>query len=246
MKSKVKIVILAAGKGVRMGGDLPKALVAVDGKPMLEYLIEGARQTVFTKPVVVIGHKKEAVKKIFGDTLVYVTQDEQRGTAHALLQAQGACAGAKKIAVFYGDHPFTSSETMKKLLEKSKKSGAEITLATTIVPNFKKEYKVFRHFARILRDNKKIVGIREYKEASEKERQIKEVNPGYYVFEANWLWPDLEKIQNKNSQGEFYLTDLLHMASDEGVKIESIRIPPREAMGANSPEELEILKRLVV
>ena len=108
------------------------------------------------------------------------------------------------------------------------------------------EYKIFLHFARILRSETKIIGIREYKDANENEKNITEVNPGYYVFDAKWLWPHLEKVSNNNAQGEFYLTDLLQMAQKEGAKIESIEINPKEAMGVNSKEELEILEKFAV
>lgn len=236
-------VILAAGLGKRMQSGLPKALSAVGGKPMLQYLIDNLREATNAKPISVVGHGKEEIIKTFGDKTIYVTQEKQLGTANALLAAKDACANAKRIAVFYGDHPFVSKLTMEQLLEKSRESGAEITLATSLVPNFENEYKVFLNFARILRDKGRIVGIREYQDASVEEKNIKEVNPGYYVFKSQWLWPHLAKIKNNNAKGEYYLTDLLHMAAEENLRIEDVQIPPREAMGANSKEELEILER---
>ncbi len=238
-------VILAAGLGRRMQSDLPKVLSAVAGKPMLEYLICNVRESTYTKPVTVVGHGKDEIIKTFGDSSIYVTQEKQLGTANALLAARDICisTSTKRIAVFYGDHPFVSKETIKKLLEKSRESGAEITLATTIVSNFENENKVFVNFARILRNGDKIIGIREYKDATESEKEITEVNPGYYVFKSEWLWPHLAKIKNNNAQGEYYLTDLLRMADEENSKIENIKIPPREAMGANTKAELEILEK---
>ena len=92
----------------------------------------------------------------------------------------------------------------------------------------------------------KVVKIIELKDATEEEANITEVNPGYYVFKSEWLWPNLEKIKNENAQGEYYLTDLLHLAEKEGVKIENIQIDPIETLGANSKEELEILERFAV
>ena len=238
-------VILAAVEGKRMGG-LPKGLINIGGEPVLGRLAKAIKEATGNTAIAVVGHKQEEIRKALGNILIYAEQKEQLGTAHALLSAKDACASAERIAVFYGDHPFVSVQTMKRLLEKSGQSKAEITLATTMVPNFENEYKIFVNFARILRDDKKITGIREYKDASENEKNIREVNPGYYVFDAKWLWPHLEKVGNNNAQGEYYLTDLLHMAQNDGVKIESIEIPPREAMGANSKEELEILESLVL
>ena len=239
-------VILAAGEGKRMGGDLPKSLMNIGGQSVLERLAQVIQEVTGNKAIAVVGHGKEEIKKIFGDSLIYVTQEEQLGTAHALLQAKEVCTGAKRIAVFYGDHPFISSQTIKRLLEKSEQNGAEITLATAVVPNFENKYKIFLNFGRVVRENGKIKNICEYKDASENEKNIREVNPGYYVFDAKWLWPHLEKVGNNNAQGEYYLTDLLHMAQNEGVKITSIGIPPQEALGANSKEELEILERFIV
>src|SRR6185369_2749415 len=167
-------VILAAGLGKRMQSHLPKTLSEVGGKPMLEYLINSVKEATGRKPVVVIGHGKEEIKKTFGNSAIYVVQEEQLGTAHALLAAKDACIDAKRVAVFYGDHPFVTKQTMKKLLDKSRESGREITLATTMIPSFENEYKVFSKFARILRNKEGIVGIREYKDANEAEKNIME------------------------------------------------------------------------
>ena len=238
-------VILAAGEGKRMGG-LPKGLINIGGHSVLGRLAKMVQEATGNTAIAVVGHKQEEIKKSLGNVFIYAEQKQQLGTAHALLQARDACADAKRIAVFYGDHPFVSSQTMKRLLEKSEKSGAEITLATAVVPDFENEHKIFWNFARILRNGEKITGIREYKDASEMEKNIKEVNPGYYVFKADWLWPHLAEIKNNNAQREYYLTDLLQMADKECLKIENIQIPPREALGANSKEELEILERFVI
>lgn len=244
MNEKIKIVILAAGLGKRMGNGMPKGLISVRGKPMLAYLAETVKEATAQRAVAVVGHKKEEIKKVLGDSLEYVEQEEQLGTGHALLCARDALFDAKRIVVLYADHPLVSKETIKKLLEKSKESNAEITLASAVVPNFENENKVFLHFGRIIRENGMIKKIREYKDANEAERNIKEINPGYYVFRVDWLWPNLERIDNDNSQGEYYMTDLIHLAQDK--KIESIEIEPREALGANSKEELEILEKLMV
>ena len=171
MQNDVKVVILAAGKGKRMQSEKPKALAIVAGKPMLEHLGISVKEATGTIPIVVIGHEGEIVKSALGDNFIYVTQEEQLGTAHALLSAKDACAGAKRIVVLYGDHPFVSRETIEKLLEKSRESNAEITLASAEVPNFENEYKVFSNFAKILRDKEKIIGIRERKDATEEEKK---------------------------------------------------------------------------
>jgi len=246
MQSDSVGVILAAGEGKRMDGDLPKGLINIGGQSVLGRLAKVVQKATGNKAIAVVGHKQEEIRRALGDVLIYAEQKQQLGTAHALLAAKSACGNAKRIVVFYGDHPFVSLETAKKLLEKSGQTEAKITLANAFIPNFENEYQIFLNFARILRKEGKITGIREYKDANEQERNIMEVNPGYYVFDAKWLWPHLEKVGTNNAQREYYLTDLLHMAQKEGVKIESIEIPPKEAMGANSKEEVEILERFVV
>jgi len=245
MQSDSVGVILAAGLGKRMQSDLPKGLIDVGGQSVLERLSEVVQEATGSTAIAVVGHKKEEIQKALGDTLIYVEQKEQLGTANALLTAKMACAKAERIIVFYGDHPFVSLETAKKLLEKSRETDAEITLASAVVPNFENENKIFLNFGRVVRSNGGIQKIVEYKDADETEKNIKEINPGYYVFKSNWLWPHLEEVKNDNAQGEYYLTDLLGMAQKEGVQIKSIQISPREAMGINSKEELEILEKFV-
>ncbi len=98
-------------------------------------------------------------------------------------------------------------------------------------------------YGRILREDGEVVAIREYKDASDEEKNIKEVNTGCYIFDAKWLWHNLSKIKNENSQKEYYLTDLFHIAFENREKIETIKIKPHEALGANTKEELETLQK---
>lgn len=241
MESDSTAVILAAGLGKRMQSNEPKAMIEVAGKPMLGHLHASAMGANIQATTVISRQTEEIFKSKFPKQ-PYRIQEVQEGTAHALKAAKDACGNAKRILVLYGDHPFVSSDTIKKLFDKSEETDAEITLASTEVPNFENKYRIFSNFAKILRRNGKIVGIREYKDAKEEEKDLREVNPGYYVFKAYWLWPNLEKIKKDNAQGEQYLTDLVYMAEEQGMKIENIKINPREAVGANSKEELDIIK----
>lgn len=242
-KDKIKIVILAAGKGKRMQSDRPKSILPVKGKPMLRHLLESIRKFHPEKPFAVIGHGSEEIKKEMGDWCCYVLQDKQLGTGHAVSCAKEDCSGAEHILVLSGDQPFTSSETMQKMVEKHLSAGAKITFTIAELPDFSGWRKAFIPFGRILRKNGNAVGIREYKDLSEEEKNIKEVNAGCYVFDAEWLWKNLGKIKNENAQGEYYLTDLLQIASENGDKVEMVKIDPREALGANTKEELEILEK---
>lgn len=243
---KVKIIVLAAGKGKRMESDLPKVLLPLKGQPMLQYVHSSIKKVTDEKPVTVVGHKEEMVRSEFGDSLIYASQGELLGTGHAVMCAKGHCEEAENIVVLSGDQPFITSGTIEKLVGKHLESGATITFAETEVEDFSDWRKAFIGFGRVLRKDGKITGIREYKDATEEEKAIREVNAGTYCFKAAWLWENLEKIKNDNAQGEYYLTELFHIAKDEGEKIEAIKIDPREALGANTKEELEILENFQV
>lgn len=243
---KIKIVILAAGKGKRMESDLPKVLSQIKGKHMIRHVIESVGKIYNEKPYAVVGHKAELVKSEVGDLCFYVLQKEQLGTGHAVSCAKGDCEDAEDIVVLSGDQPFIKAETIKNLIEKHLGSGAKITFTTAVLPDFLDWRKAFIGFGRILRKDGEVIGIREYKDATEEEKNIKEVNAGCYIFNAEWLWKNLKKIKNENAQKEYYLTDLFHIASKNNDKIETIKIEPHEALGANTKEELEILERLAV
>ena len=240
---KIKVVILAAGKGSRMKSELPKAFMEVKGKPMLVYLHDSSVNAMATLPLVVISSSAEDLFKSKFPNTPYIIQIEQLGTGYALALAEKACADAEHIVVLYGDQPFIKSDTIKNLIAKHAGSGAKITFATTVVPNFENLYFPFLGFARILREGGELTAIREYKDANEEEKSIKEVNAGCYVFESKWLWENLKKIDKQNAQGEYYLTDLIPLAIENKEKVESMEIDPKEALGANSKEELEILEK---
>ncbi len=244
---QIQIVILAAGHGKRMESELPKVLIPLRGKPMVMHVLDAIKSSgICDRPTVVVGQKRELVMKALGDAVEYAIQENQLGTGYAVLAAKEKSKKAKHVLVLYGDHPLVSASTIKKLSEKHLKSGAKITFASAVVTNFEDWRKTFLHFGRILRDGGMVVSIKEYKDASGEEREIKEINPGYYIFEANWLWENLEKIENNNAQKEYYLTDLFHIATTEKEKIENLEIDPHEALGANSREELEILESLTL
>jgi len=245
-KEKIRIVILAAGKGTRMKSELPKVLVKLKGQHMIKHLLDSVKKSqIDPKPIIVVGYEKNLVIKELGDKYQYVTQEEQLGTGHAVYTAKDACRDVENIIVISGDQPFIKTETIKNLLRKHLDSGAKITITTTEVPSFDDWYKPFLRFGRVLRKDGKIID-REFKDANEEEKNVKELNASCYAFDTKWLWDNFEKIDNKkNTQKEYYLTDLWQIASENGEKIETIKIDPREALGANSKEELEILEKLV-
>lgn len=238
-----RVIVLAAGKGTRMGADVPKPLVEVAGRPMLDHLLDNVRDSgLDERPVLVIS--PDAVERFDeicrSRSCEYVVQQEQLGTAHAAQVAQEACNGAETIIVLYGDHPFISADIIEELNTLHTKSDAVITMLTTTVPNFKKEYAGFERWGRILRDDVgKILGIREAKDATEEELLVKEVNPSIFAFDAEWLWSHVREIENHNASNEYYLTDLVEMAIDEGEEVITAPAKPFEVVGINTPEELE-------
>lgn len=249
MEKKIKIVILAGGKGKRMnGGDTPKVLVPVKGRPMIEYLLESVEKSgLDSSPVIVVGFQSEAVKQALGEKYKYAEQKELLGTGHAASMAEDACEGAENVMVLYGDHPLVSDSMIKNLYQTHLNTNAELTMSTIKLPDFGDWREFFyKNFSRIVRDESgKIIKSVEFKDASEEEKKILEVNPCYFCFKASWLWENIKKIKNENAQQEYYLTDLVKMAMESGAKIESVDILPEEGIGANSREELEILEKFV-
>ncbi len=241
-----QIVILAAGKGTRMGGSVPKVLVMLNNKPLILYLLEEVEKiNQLAKPIIVVGYMADKVKAVLGNNYIYAIQDKQLGTAHALLAAKHKAIG-KNILVLYGDHPFIKAEGLKKLMELHHKKQSNISMFTTVVDNFKGLNKPLEYYGRIIRDaNKKLVKIVEYKDASAGQKKIKELNPGIYMFNAAWLWQQAEKIKNKNEQAEYYLTDIVEIAIARGEKISSTHIDPKEVIGVNSKEDLKLAETIL-
>jgi len=246
---KTKIIILAAGKGVRMGSDLPKVLAQVKGKSMIKRVLESVDESgIDENPIIVVGYKKELVIKELGNEYHYINQEHQLGTGHAVSLAKDYLKNkAENIMVLYGDHPFINAETIKKINEKHIRSGKKITLATVKLKDFKDWRINFVNFSRIIRDrNGKIIKDIQFKDANDEEIKVTEVNPCYFCFEAAWLWNKLETLKNDNAQKEYYLTDLIKIATDNSIETESIEIEPYEALGANTKAELGILERFAV
>jgi bifunctional UDP-N-acetylglucosamine pyrophosphorylase/glucosamine-1-phosphate N-acetyltransferase len=249
-KDKIKVVILAAGEGTRMKSDLPKVLMEVRGKAMIEHLLSAIHESgVDEKPIIVVGYKKEDVIKKLGDKYEYVVQEERLGTGHAVITTEKILKNnADHILVLYGDSPFLRAETIKHLVDKHLESRVKLTMATVTLPDFEDWRNFFyKSFSRIVRNGKgEIVKDVQFRDANEEEKKIKEVNPCYFVFETKWLWEKLKTLNRDNDQKQYYLTDLVKRAIDEGIRIESIKIDPREALAANSKEELEILEQVII
>lgn len=241
-----QIIILAAGHGKRMQSELPKALTPLRGKPFVSHVLGAIKSSgICASPIIVIGQKGDQVRETLGSSYSYAVQEEQLGTGHAVMISEEMAKGADTIVVLYADHPLVSSDTITKLVNTQKENNATLTMATATVPDFLEWRSAFLSFGRFVRDeNGKIEKIVETKDATEGEKDIKEVNPAYMCFDAKWMWEHLHMLKNENAQGEYYLTDLVGMAFKESKKIATISIDPKEALGVNTKEQLELIEQL--
>lgn len=233
--SRLAVVILAAGQGTRMKSNLPKVLHSIAGRPMIQYMLDAVAKVAEDRPVLVVGHGAEAVRQTLGDAVTYVLQEQRLGTGHAVLQAREALAGrADTVLALYGDMPLLSSETLRALVSAHDGQVAPITMLTCI-------HQQTMGFGRIVRDGAgHVVGIVEESQATPEQLTIRELNPGVYCFDAAWLWEHLPLLP-LSPKGEYYLTDLVGMAVDEGRSVEAIVVDdPLETLGVN--ERLHLAK----
>jgi bifunctional UDP-N-acetylglucosamine pyrophosphorylase/glucosamine-1-phosphate N-acetyltransferase len=241
---KIDIVILAAGMGTRMKSEVPKVLHPLLGKPMVAYIFQAVRELVGEPPVVVVGNKAEMVEETLGSQARYVRQEPQLGTAHAVQCARETLKGKSDIVlVANSDFPLITTETYSKLVETHISEGNTLTISTVVADDP-------RGFGRILRDaDGRIVRIVEEKAATQEQKKIHELNSNPYCFNADWLWEALDKVE-KSDVGEYYLTDLVEIAYQEGLKVGSIEITNQEeAIGINNrihlAEATRVLQRRI-
>ncbi len=246
MKEKRKVplatVILAAGQGKRMKRkDIPKVLNTVLGKPMVQYVVELALSVGSEKIVVVVGNQGEKVIQALEDFPVeFAWQKERLGTGHAVLQAEPNLRQFDgNVLILYGDVPLLTKRTISALLQKHESSGADLTLLITDLDDP-------TGYGRIIRDAKgEILEVIEEKDATPEQRAIKESNPGIYVFKKEPLFEFLPKLSNDNAQGEYYLTDLIGLFKQAGLKIEGYKSPNDwEILGVNTVEHLKHVEEL--
>lgn len=244
---KFKFVILAAGKGKRMNSEIPKALTLVGGKPILQYLHESVVASgIDGDPIVVIGPERQPLCESFGGRCVYVVQEQQLGTGHAVMITKEAVGDADALIILYGDHPFISALSIQALAQKHEQRGNVLTMMTTHLSDFDGWHQAFLHWSRIVRgENTHIVRDVQFKDATEEERMITEVNPCLYCFDTKWLWENIDFLNQQNAQQEYYLTDLIAMAVSQGQRLSSIEVSPEEVIGINTQEERKIAEEVL-
>jgi bifunctional UDP-N-acetylglucosamine pyrophosphorylase/glucosamine-1-phosphate N-acetyltransferase len=241
---KLASVILAAGKGTRMKSDLAKVLHPLCGKPMLHYPIALARAIGSKRIVPVVGHQAEEIQRLFSDDdLTFVLQREQLGTAHAVLQAKAALHGFEgDVVILCGDVPLLLPSTVESLVDHHRSHNAAITVVTTFLADPGSYGRVIRG------EGDTVVKIVEARDATEKEKEINEINTGIYCAERKFLFESLDQIGKENAQGEYYLTDIFEIAERENRNALPFVVDDSvEAMGINTVSELqqanEIMKK---
>ena len=232
----MNIVILAAGPGKRMHSSTPKVLHRLAGRAMLAHVFDTAKQLAPKVICVVYGHGGERVRQAVEENgVVWVMQEPQLGTGHAVMQAAPHLDERWPTLVLYGDVPLIRAETLKHLVEATGK-GLGLLTATPESP---------AGYGRILRNGKKVVGIVEEKDASARQRALREINTGIVVAPTKQLKSWLTKLQNNNAQKEYYLTDIVALATKERVPVTAIKADAAwETLGVNSRGQLAELERI--
>ena len=234
----VEAVVLAAGQGTRMKSSMPKVLHQLAGKPLLAYVLDVARQVGAQRLHTVIGHGSDQVKTEFAacEDINWVLQKEQLGTGHAVLQAMPQVDVDSTILILYGDVPLLSANTLRQLLHSVTNSGIALLTVELHSPV---------GYGRIVRDEMgKVASIVEEKDATDAQKSIGEVNTGILAVRGELLYRWLPMLSNDNAQGEFYLTDIIAMATSEGYNIAALHpAHHREVEGINSRPQLAAMER---
>ncbi|SHH31535.1 bifunctional UDP-N-acetylglucosamine diphosphorylase/glucosamine-1-phosphate N-acetyltransferase GlmU [Thermosipho atlanticus] len=226
----MKILILAAGLGKRMKSKYPKVVHNVLGKPMINWVIETAKN--LGKVGVVLGYKYEEVKKVILNNVEIFIQNEQLGTGHAVMCAKDFIDENDDLLILYGDVPFITVETLEKLKNEHEIKNNDVTILTAILENPS-------GYGRIIREGNKI-RIVEEKDANDEIKRIKEINTGIYIFKGEFIKKNLANLNNKNAQEEYYLTDIISFSNKVStVLVEDIL----EVTGINDKFQLALLEK---
>lgn len=241
MSSELHALILAAGKGTRMKSELPKVVHPILGRPMVSYVIDAVKSVGCNKTILVTGYKSDVVRAALSDindgSINYAEQTEQLGTGHAVqCYAKNISRTEDRpndLLVVCGDTPLISVETLKKMIEMHNAQKPAITMMTLIM-------KEPGNYGRILRSSDGgVAAIREAKDCTADELNIKEVNLAVYLFDSKFLFDNIFELKPNNKQKEYYLTDLVEIAVKQGKKvIACIEKDESSTLGINSRQHL--------
>ncbi len=229
-------IVLAAGKGTRMKTDLPKVLVQANGRPIISYVLDSLRAAGVGRITVVVGYRQELVRETLAEypDLDFAQQTEQLGTGHAVMCCRPTLEPHRgPVVIVAGDSPMLQASSVKKLLATFQQRAMACLLGTLHRPNP-------TGLGRIVRDpTGKFAGIVEEKDATEQQRKITEVNMSTYVFDAPKLVSVLDRIDNRNTQNEYYLTDYPAKMLGLGMLVDALPVLlPVEALSINTMEHL--------
>ena len=236
MTKPLSVVILAAGKGTRMYSDLPKVLHPIAGKPMVKHVIDTVKHLNARQINLIYGHGADLLKERLADEPVnWVFQAEQLGTGHAMQQAAPFFADDENIMMLYGDTPLIQQSTLERLIAQKPENG--IALLTVKLENP-------TGYGRIIRENGSVVAIVEQKDASAEQLKIQEINTGVMVASGASFKKWLGNLNNNNAQGEYYITDVIAMANEDGFQVQAVQADEfMEVEGVNNRLQLAALER---
>ncbi|TKB06342.1 bifunctional N-acetylglucosamine-1-phosphate uridyltransferase/glucosamine-1-phosphate acetyltransferase [Desulforhopalus sp. IMCC35007] len=237
MNQNLSIIILAAGKGTRMKSQNAKVLHEVFYAPMIEHVLHATIQLHAEKTVVVVGHQQERVKnQLLSFEVIFAEQTEQLGTGHAVLSAEKALEGVTgTIMILCGDTPLIRPQMLEELLEFHRLNNSHVTLLTTHLSDP-------TNYGRIISDQTgNILSIVEQKDANDEQLRISEINAGIYCVDKQFLFSTLQEVGTNNSQGEVYLTDIVHLAVAKGLRVKKYTTSDTiDVLGVNSRLELSL------
>ncbi len=232
------IVILAAGKGTRMKSDLPKVLHPIAGKSLVEHVIHTSKPLTDSQLNIIVGHGAEQVEsKLAEFSPNFIVQQQQLGTGHAVQQALPYFRDNTVVLILYGDVPLIRQETLKRLIDKVTANSLGLLTVNLDDP---------KGYGRIVRDGQcSVTAIVEQKDANQEQLQITEVNTGVMAVNSQHLQTWLPALSNNNAQGEYYLTDIIAMAQQQGIAIETEQPDDEwEVLGVNDRRQQAQLERI--
>ena len=241
VNENVITLIMAAGKGTRMNSKKSKLVQKIYDKELVKRVVELAQKIDSDEIITVVGYLKEQIQKVLGDSTKYAYQEELLGTGHAVMQAEEYLKGKKgKVLILYGDVPIIRPETLKSLISKSISNKEYATVLTAVYDNP-------TGYGRIIRDEGgSVKEIIEEKDADIRQKEIKEINSGIYCFDVEELVLALKQVNNNNAQKEYYLTDVIKIMNEKGLKTGAMLVEDNtEILGVNDRSQLELLTRVL-
>jgi bifunctional UDP-N-acetylglucosamine pyrophosphorylase/glucosamine-1-phosphate N-acetyltransferase len=233
-------IVLAGGKGTRMKSDLPKVLHDLSGRSVIRHAVANLREASIGDVIVVVGHRRDQVTEHLDGEVRFAVQEHQLGTGHAVQQALSLVGEtSESVFVCYGDMPFLSTSTIRRLIDTRSHLGVAGVILTMIADNPP-------DYGRVIRDeNGRVKKVVEVKDCTAEELKIREVNVGVYCFDAGALRWSLPRLDDDNAQGEYQLTDVVRVLAGGGRRVETMRTDSlEEAHGINDRADLERAQRL--